>query len=307
MANKKPILLYQEGQQDQNHDVVQGADVIDASHLAVLPDGVHLNNAIEVVKQGNDNFLFVQGIVEASAVDTKFTRLRTVNGAISPHMTAPYTPRKDNNQYLVSPLPEPRSWASVKVQSEAVGGDASEYLVPIYHYRDFNKLEEHYAQISAHGFSTVTMATLGESTTTLIHEQDANGDTHKYTEGRRAVDVADSDFINVDVHLHLKNGEIRTHQGPVTIKDLGTLSRTAGHYARKVVLHAHDITGAPSVSPTPQEYRTATILWATDKRLKDKVSQGTPTLFVDTRNTMILRWGEDIALDTASKYVVIKF
>lgn len=307
MANKKPILLYQEGQQDQNHNVVQGTDVIDASHLAVLPDnGVRLNNAIEVVEHNTENFLFVKGIVKATQNETKFTRLRTVNGAISPHMTAPYTPEKDNNQYLVAPLPEPRSWAKIRVQEETVGADKQDYLVPIYHHIDLNKLEENYAQIDD-GFNTVTMETLGAETTVLVQEQDAQGDTSKYVEQRYSIQLDGDDFVNVDVHLHLKNGETRVHLGPVTLKDLGTLARTAGHYAYKVILHAHDIVGVPNVGPTPPEYQKATILWATDKRLKDKVLRGLPTLFVDTRNTLVLRWGEDVDYDTTNKYVVIKF
>lgn len=306
MANKKPILLYQEGQQDQNHDVVQGTDVIDASHLAVLSTK-GIGQAIEVIEDENENFLFVQGIVAANKHDIKFTRLRTVNGAISPHMTAPFTPEKDNHQYLAAPLPEPRSWAKVKVHEHSNQDSSTDYLIPVYHHIDLNKLEENYAQISD-GFDTVTMASMGiDGTTALRDDPSSQGGSFKYVEGRQYLTADGDDFVNADVYIHLKTGETQIHRGPVTFKDLGTLARTAGHYAAKIVLHARDVTAVPAPQPTPTEYQRATLLWTTDIRLKNDVARGAPTLFVDTRNTLVLRWGEDVNYNTENKYIIIKF
>lgn len=297
MANKKPILLYREGQDSQTHDVVQGTDVIDASHLAVRErriSGEDSVNQLEVVDVGGENYLFVPAPIMATGDNSSADTVRNVSGVISPHLSAAHSNSRGGllKSHRAAPLAEPPFWADMRVGDTAC-------LIPAYPLAEYKHLREDYIT-PGDTFGNTTMNFLGTKTTSL---QEVGSMKYSATPSHNDTGAG---FVNVDVHVHLKLGGTFIHKGPVTIKDLGALARTAGHYADKIVLHAVDKDGS-SQPPTSPSYQTATILWATPKIFETDIQGGRPTLFVDTSNTLVLRWGTDIDYDTSDSYVVIRF
>lgn len=120
MANKKPILLYQEGQQDQNHDVVQSTDVIDAQYLAVDKAA---GNAIRVVDvPGEGKALRVDATRETT--DTLFPK-RNVLPYVDTKLLSIGSTEDGHVGRQRAPLPQPAQW------QKSVVGDEKVY-VPVY-------------------------------------------------------------------------------------------------------------------------------------------------------------------------------
>lgn len=120
MANKKPILLYQEGQQDQNHDVVQNTDVIDAQYLAVDKAA---GNAIKVVDvPGEGKALRVDATRETT--ETLFPK-RNVLPYVDARMLSMGSGAADHVGRQRTPLPQPAQW-----QESVVGGE--KVYIPVY-------------------------------------------------------------------------------------------------------------------------------------------------------------------------------
>lgn len=302
MANKKPIALYNEGGNNQLHDVAKQGDVIDAAHIAVLPNdpAQHPNqrNAIEVIERDGGNFLYTPALHVSGSDNVENVRL--ASAAVSPHMAFPQT-EKPAGQFAPAPLAEPKTWGKISVRRDN-GDEYDDYLVPVYALEAYKKAHDSYT--GASGFSAVTMEHLGTLTAPLVEDTNPQlGGVMKFTSQGVDMTASGTQFVNADLELHYINGGMKTHRGPVTLDDLCALARTGGHYLSKAVLVAKDTDALPN--PTPEKYKKATLLWATDVRLKDKMTLGGPTLFINTARQFVLRWGDYVDYDTSNKYVVI--
>jgi len=108
---KKPIVLQQEGQDTQAHDIpVVGSEVIDARYIAVKDDP---DNRIKRVDDGTGNFELV---VNSTAVGN--IELDVVPEVPNTHKTAPALVVPMRRTGKLEPLPEPQEWGETEVAGE---------------------------------------------------------------------------------------------------------------------------------------------------------------------------------------------
>lgn len=120
MANKKPIILKQEGQSDQSHDVAEGLDYIDAGYLAV--DRREGNALSTVTVLGEGLALRVEGTRERN--ENLFPG-RNLLPFIDTNMIAMHSSTDGYAGRERTPLPHPRKWQKTTV-------DNQDLWIPVY-------------------------------------------------------------------------------------------------------------------------------------------------------------------------------
>lgn len=283
MTHKKPIALYDAGLDTQQHNVVQGQDVIDASHLAVHS---RVGNKLTVAQDGDvgNNSLLVAPPAPLSREDIdKYVKKKTLSAAISPHLNLSFA--KPQSGYSPAPLPQPSSWVADTLYAQG-SDEGRPVIIPAYDVSLFDN------NIAADSTFTDGVVIDGVTIGAKKLQDLVQGVQRSTSAGTNVVyfdntnKIKPTDYFMVRLTITYMDDRIEDIDGPFSMLDLLAFSRTHHGYVKYTKLQ--DMLPNGQLGPTK-----LSIVTTLDSRLQDSVTQDSQVVLSDRDKQIVLRDGDE--------------